>query len=79
MTTKQIIRTSTIIVLGNLQLIPCLLIFGSTIIMVVLGIFYTLCLGFFWSSTIIGNGFFKNFVRENERLEKYLFKQDSKS
>mgnify|MGYP004532318373 CR=1 FL=1 len=73
MTTKQILRTSTIIVLGNLQLIPCFLIFGSTIITIVLGIFYTLCLVFFWSSTRIGNGFFKNYIRANDRLEKYLF------
>lgn len=72
MTKKQILRTITIIVLGNIQLAPCLLCLSSTIIACVLGIIYSLFLAFFWSSTIIGNGFFKNFVHETNRLEKLL-------
>lgn len=79
MTKRQILRSSTIIVLGNLQLVPCLLILSSTIIACVLGILYILFLLYFWSSTKIGNGFFKNFVRENERLEKILLKPSSES
>lgn len=79
MTKKQILRTSTIIVLGNIQLFPCLLCLSSTIIASVLGMIYSLCLAFFWSSTIIGNGFFKNFVRENERLENILLRKSRKS
>lgn len=78
MTKRQILRSSTIIVLGNLQLVPCLLILSSTIISA-LGILYMLFLLYFWSSTKIGNGFFKNFVRENERLEKILLKPSSES
>nr|DAF22194.1 MAG TPA: hypothetical protein [Caudoviricetes sp.] len=78
MTKRQILRSSTIIVLGILQLVPCLLILSSTIISV-LGILYILFLLYFWSSTKIGNGFFKNFVRENERLEKILLKPSSES
>lgn len=78
MTKRQILRSSTIIVLGNLQLVPCLLILSSTIISV-LGILYILFLLYFWSSTKNGNGFFKNFVRENERLEKILLKPSSES
>lgn len=79
MTKRQILRSSTIIVLGNLQLVPCLLILSSTIIACVLGLLYMLFLLYFWSSTKIGNGFFKNFVRENERLEKILLKPSSES
>ena len=30
MTTRQILRSSTIIVLGNIQLLPCILIVSST-------------------------------------------------
>ena len=78
MTKKQILRSSTIIVLGNLQLVPCLLILSSTIISV-LGILYTLLLCYFWSSTRIGNGFFKNFMRENVRLEKIILNLRSES
>lgn len=78
MTKRQILRSSTIIVLGNLQLVPCLLILSSTIISV-LGILYLLFLLYFWSSTKIGNGFFKNFVLENERLERFILKPDSES
>lgn len=72
MTKKQILRSSTIIVLGNIQLIPCLLCLSSTIIACALGMIYSLLLAFFWSSTIIGKGFFKNFVHETDRLEKFL-------
>lgn len=78
MTKKQILRSSTIIVLGNLQLVPCLLILSSTIISV-LGILYLLFLLYSWSSTKIGNGFFKNFMHENERLERFILKPDSES
>lgn len=78
MTKKQILRSSTIIVLGNLQLVPCLLILSSTIISV-LGILYLLFLLYFWSSTKIGSGFFKNFMRENERLERFILKPSSES
>lgn len=78
MTKRQILRSSTIIVLGNLQLVPCLLILSSTIISV-LGILYLLFLLYFWSSTRIGNGFFKNFMRENARLERFILKPGSES
>ena len=73
MTTRQILRSSTIIVLGNLQLLPCILIASSTINTVLLGFFYILFLLYFWSSTKIGRGFSRNYLHETERLEKYLF------
>nr|DAG59150.1 MAG TPA: hypothetical protein [Caudoviricetes sp.] len=73
MTTRQILRTSTIIVLGNLQLLPCILIVSSTINTILLGFFYIVFLFYFWSSTKIGRGFSRNYLHETERLEKYLF------
>lgn len=77
MTTKQILRTSTIIVLGDLQLFPCLLIVSCSITTILLGFFYLVLLYFFWSSTIIGRGFARNYMHETERLEKYIFGGDA--
>ena len=43
-----------IILLGSVQLCPLLLLFGSTIISIVLGICWALVLMWFYTSTIIG-------------------------
>lgn len=69
---RQIIYASTIIVLGFIQLAPCLLLLGSTIIAIVLGMFYAVALGIFWSSTIIGRWFFRELWRSTLRLEKFI-------
>ena len=70
---KQIYRTSMIIVLGNLQLSPCILMFSSTIIACVFGITYTCALVYFWGSTKMGRRFFRSFYLSTLRLEKFLF------
>ena len=72
MKTRQIIYSSTIIVLGFFQFVPCLLLFSSTIIGIVLGIFYACVLGAFWSSTIIGRWFFCELWRSTLRLENFM-------
>lgn len=72
MTTRQIIYSSTIIVLGFFQFVPCLLLFSSTIIGIVLGIFYACVLGAFWSSTIIGRWYFRELWRSTLRLENFM-------
>lgn len=77
MTTRQILRSSTIIVLGLFQFAPCILVFSSTIIACVLGIFYTCLLLWFLSSTIIGRRFFRMLWRENLRLERFLLGANS--
>lgn len=69
---RQTIYDSTIIVLGTIQAMPCVLMFSSTIIAVVLGIFYSLCLAFFWGSTKIGRWFFRELWRSTLRLENHL-------
>lgn len=69
---RRSIYDSAIIVLGSIQAIPCVLIFSSTIIAVVLGILYSLCLAFFWSSTIIGRWFFRELWRSTLRLENLM-------
>lgn len=69
---RQIIYASTIIVLGFFQMVPCVLLFGSTIIAVVLGVLYSLALGWFWSSTIIGRWFFRELWRSTLRLENII-------
>lgn len=73
MKTRQIIYASTIIVLGTFQILPCTLLLSSTIIAIVLGMIYSLCLAFFWSSTIIGRWFFRELWRSTLRMENYLF------
>ena len=69
---RRTIYDSTIIVLGTIQAIPCVLIFSSTIIAVVLGIFYALALAYFWRSTIIGRWFFRELWRSTLRLENLM-------
>lgn len=48
---RQIIYSSTIIVLGIIQLLPCVLLVSGTIIGNVLGIFYALFVWYLWTST----------------------------
>ena len=73
MTARQIIYSSTIIVLGFIQSVPALLCLASTnIIVIVLGIFYSILLGIFWSSTIIGKWFFREQWRSTLRLENFI-------
>ena len=73
MTARQIIYSSTIIVLGFIQSVPALLCLASTnIIVIVLGIFYSILLGIFWSSTIIGKWFCRELWRSTLRLETFI-------
>ena len=73
MKARQIIYSSTIIVLGFIQSVPALLCLASTnIIVIVLGIFYSILLGIFWSSTIIGKWFFSELWRSTLRLENFI-------
>ncbi len=69
---RQVIYSCAIMVLGTIQALPCVLLFSSTIIAFVLGVFYTLALGYFWSSTIIGRWFFRELWRSTLRLENLL-------
>ena len=73
MKARQIIYSSTIIVLGFIQSVPALLCLASTnIIVILLGIFYGILLGIFWSSTIIGKWFFRELWRSTLRLENLM-------
>lgn len=74
MKARQIIYSSTIIVLGFFQALPALLCLTSTnIAIILLGIFWGILLGIFWSSTIIGKWFFKELWRSTLRLENLMF------
>ena len=66
------IYDSTIIVLGSVMFLPCLMLFSSTIIAIVLGILYSACLAIFWSSTMIGRWFFRELWRSTLRLERLV-------
>lgn len=73
MKTRQIIYSSTIIVLGFIQSVPALLCLASTnIAIILLGIFWGIVLGIFWSSTIIGRWFFRELWRSTLRLENFI-------
>lgn len=73
MKARQIIYSSTIIVLGFIQTSPIFLCLASTIILLnVLGILYGILLGAFWSSTIIGRWFFCELWRSTLRLENFI-------
>ena len=65
MKARQIIYSSTIIVLGFIQSVPALLCLASTNIAIIL-------LGIFWSSTIIGKWFFRELWRSTLRLENFI-------
>ena len=73
MKARQIIYSSTIIVLGFIQSVPALLCLASTnILIIVLGIFYSIVLVIFWSSTIIGRWYFRELLRSTLRLENFM-------
>nr|DAT81840.1 MAG TPA: hypothetical protein [Caudoviricetes sp.] len=73
MRARQIIYSSTIIVLGFIQIVPAFVMLASTnIIVILLGIFWGIVLGIFWSSTIIGRWFFRDLWRSTLRLENFI-------
>lgn len=73
MKARQIIYSSTIIVLGFIQTAPAFLMLSSTnIIVILLGIFYSILLGIFWGSTIIGKWYFRELWRSTLRLENLM-------
>ena len=73
MKARQIIYSSTIIVLGFFQSVPAFLMLASTnIIVILLGIIYGILLGIFWSSTIIGKWYFRELWRSTLRLENLM-------
>nr|DAF82745.1 MAG TPA: hypothetical protein [Caudoviricetes sp.] len=73
MRARNIIYSSTIIVLGFIQIVPAFVMLASTnIIVILLGIFWGIVLGIFWSSTIIGRWFFRELWRSTLRLENFI-------
>ena len=73
MKTRQIIYSSTIIVLGFIQSVPAFLCLASTIILLnVLGILYGILLVHIWSSTKKGKWYFRELWRSTLRLENFI-------
>lgn len=73
MKTRQIIYSSTIIVLGFIQSVPAFLCLASTIILLnVLGILYGILLVHIWSSTKKGKWYFRELWRSTLRLESFV-------
>lgn len=73
MKARQIIYSSTIIVLGFFQSVPAFMCLASTIILLnVLGILYGILLVYLWRSTIIGRWFFRELWRSTLRLENFI-------
>lgn len=61
-----------IILLGSVQLCPLLLLLGSTIISVLLGVCWVLVLAWFYTSTIIGRWFIREWYRSTITVEQIL-------
>ena len=73
MKARQIIYSSTIIVLGFIQTSPIFICLASTIILLnVLGILYGILLAYIWSSTIKGRWYFRELWRSTLRLENFI-------
>nr|DAI84330.1 MAG TPA: hypothetical protein [Caudoviricetes sp.]DAV76097.1 MAG TPA: hypothetical protein [Caudoviricetes sp.] len=73
MKARQIIYSSTIIVLGFFQSVPAFMCLASTIILLnVLGVLYGILLVYLWRSTIIGRWFFRELWRSTLRLENFI-------
>ena len=65
-----------IILLGSVQLLPLLLILGSTIIPVLLGVCWVLVLAWFYTSTIIGRRFLRAWYDSTIIIERALLGND---
>ena len=61
-----------VILLGSFQLCPLLLLLGSTIIPVLLGVCWALGLAWFDASTIIGRRFVREWYRSTIAVEQIL-------
>jgi hypothetical protein len=73
MKARQIIYSSTIIVLGFIQTSPIFICLASTIILLnVLGILYGILLVHIWSSTKKGKWYFRELWRSTLRLENFI-------
>lgn len=73
MKTRQIIYSSTIIVLGFIQSVPAFVMLASTnILIILLGIFWGILLGIFWGSTKNGKWYFRELWRSTLRLENFM-------
>ena len=65
-----------IILLGSVQLLPLLLILGSTIIPVLLGVCWVFVLAWFYTSTIIGRRFLRAWYESTIIIERALLGND---
>ena len=73
MRARNIIYSSTIIVLGFIQIVPAFVMLASTnIIVILLGIFWGILLGIFWGSTKNGKWYFRELWRSTLRLENFI-------
>ena len=63
---------SGIILLGSVQLCPLMLLLGSTIIVILLGVCWLLVLAWFYTSTIIGRRFIREWYRSTITVEQIL-------
>lgn len=65
-----------VILLGSFQLCPLLLLLGSTIISVLLGLCWLLVLAWFYTSTIIGRRFLRAWYESTIIIERALLGND---
>ena len=61
-----------VILLGSFQLCPLMLLLGSTIIVILLGVCWLLVLAWFYTSTIIGRRFIRAWYKSTIIMERVL-------
>lgn len=69
---KDYFYETGIILLGSVQLVPLVAVFGSTIIGAVIGFAWACVLAWFWGSTIIGRKFFREWYRCTITMERIM-------
>ena len=70
--TRDFYYEAGIILLGSVQLCPLMLLLGSTIIVILLGVCWLLVLAWFYTSTIIGRRFIREWYRSTITVEQIL-------
>ena len=65
-----------VILLGSVQLCPLMLLLGSTIIVILLGVCWLLMLVWFYTSTIIGRRFVREWYKSTIIIERALLGND---
>lgn len=74
---RQLIYSSAVVFVGMLQLAPCALLFGGSVVPVLFGVSWLLLLFYAWSYTVAGRWFVREWYASTLRIEKELLGSNS--